>query len=168
MLRSRPRRRSRWVSSLQQPGGINLTSMMDILTTLLLFILKSYVVEGEAMVPPPGVELPRSSAAATPQSSLVIAIDGQSILLGDERVATVAEAVAGDDPMIAPLAARLEAAREQQDRIDALRAADREPLRRVVTIQGDRDIEYRVLRRVMYTLNSSGYENVSLAVLKNS
>jgi len=33
-------------------GGLTLTSMMDILTTLLFFVLKSYVSGGEVTVPP--------------------------------------------------------------------------------------------------------------------
>ena len=45
-----------------RPERLRLTSMMDILTVLLLFLLKSFVVEGEVVTPVPGVELPSSSA----------------------------------------------------------------------------------------------------------
>ncbi|MCK4774074.1 MAG: biopolymer transporter ExbD, partial [Candidatus Krumholzibacteria bacterium] len=53
---------------------LRLTSMMDILTVLLLFLLKSFVVEGEVMTPIPGVDLPESSSDTTPRAAVVIAI----------------------------------------------------------------------------------------------
>jgi biopolymer transport protein ExbD len=141
--------------------------MMDILVVLLLFLLKSFVVEGEAMVPPPGLDLPKSTAEDLPNESIVIAIDEESILLSGERVVSIAEAVASDGLLIEALAERLDSVWEQQETIANLRGAElaRE---RIVTIQGDRDIEFQVLQRVMYTLNHRGFENISLAVIRNA
>jgi biopolymer transport protein ExbD len=167
MLRRRERKGSRWTARLRGSGGLNLTSMMDILTTLLLFLLKSFVVDGEAMMPPPGVELPASTAEQPPGSSLVVAIDDDAILVGEEMVASVGEAVSGDGLTIEPLAAKLRAIRAQQDALHAARG-DAPPALRVATIQGDRDIEFRVLERVMATLDENGFEHVALAVIKRS
>src|SRR5262249_60088625 len=80
-MKDRGGRRRRWTPRSQGSGSVNLISMMDILTVLLLFLLKSYV-SGEVMVPPPGVRLPNSTADQSPQSSLVVAIDDNQILIG--------------------------------------------------------------------------------------
>ncbi|MGH3054482.1 MAG: hypothetical protein ACRDL7_05835, partial [Gaiellaceae bacterium] len=73
-MRHRPRgRRGRAAHRIH--SGISLTSLMDILTCLLFFVLKSFVAGGEVTVPPPGLKLPRSTADAPMASSLVIAID---------------------------------------------------------------------------------------------
>ena len=141
--------------------------MMDILTTLLLFILKSFVVDAEAMVPPPGVTLPKSTSEGAAAASVVIAIDNRAIMVGNEVVASVDEAIASPGMTIESLAARLEAVRAQQAEIARLQGAGALD-HRVATIQGDRDIEFRVLQKVMYTLNQTGFENVSLAVIKHS
>ena len=53
------------------------------------------------------------------------------------------------------------------DEIARMRGTQTQP-NRVVTIQGDRDIEFKVLQKVMYTLGQNGYENISLAVLQKS
>lgn len=140
---------------------------MDILTCLLFFVLKSFVAGGEVTVPPPGLELPRSSADHAMKSSLVIAIDKESILVGSERIASVRETEQSDGLLIEPLAARLRAARQQMDEIARLQgSAPGKP--GLVTIQGDANIEFRVLERVMYTLNQGGFPNVALAVLKKA
>ena len=91
-MRTRTKRNSwRRSAGSESGGGVNLISMMDVLTVLLLFLLKSYVSGGEVMVPPAGVQLPASTAKAMPQASLVVAIDGDEIVVGSERVASIPE-----------------------------------------------------------------------------
>ena len=164
------RRRSRTAGIMERytsDGGLTLTSMMDILTTLLFFVLKSYVSGGEVTVPPPGVTLPRSTAAADMNSSVVVAIDRDAIIVAGERVASVREASTGEELMIAPLAKRLEEARKEMEDLD--RRKGKEPVSaRLATIQGDADSEFRVLQRVMYTLDRNGFPDIALAVLKKA
>ena len=166
-MRRRKERRQSWRKGTGSSGSVNLSSMMDILTVLLLFLLKSYVAGGEVMVPAPGIQLPSSNADQPPQTSLVVAIDDDEILIGSERVTTLAEALGNPSLEIGPLTAHLQAVQRQQDEIARLRGV--EPAQhRVATIQGDRNIEFRVLQKVMYTLGQNGYENISLAVLQKS
>jgi len=164
------RRRSRSAGLMEKytsDGGLTLTSMMDILTTLLFFVLKSYVSGGEVTVPPPGVTLPRSTVNADMHTSVVVAIDHDAIMLAGERVATVHDALATDELMIAPLAQRLTEARQQMDDLDQKKGMKRETAR-LATIQGDADIEFRVLQKVMYTLDRNGFPDIALAVLKKA
>ena len=165
MRRQRQGRRGRAAHRIH--SGISLTSLMDILTCLLFFVLKSFVAGGETTVPPPGLRLPRSTADAAMTTSLVIAIDKEAILVGSERVASVQAAESSDQLLIQPLADRLVAAGQQMDEIAKLKKSDK-PESRIVTIQGDGDIEFRVLQKVMYTLNQSGFQDISLAVLKKA
>src|SRR6185503_20721733 len=141
-----------WRVGMPSGGSVNLISMMDILTVLLLFLLKSYVAGGEVMVPPPGIRLPASTAEQPPQTSLVIAIDADEIVVGTDRVSTVTDALSGDGLEIRALTDRLLLTRQQAEELARLRG-ETGPAKLSATIQGDRTIEFRVLERVMYTLN---------------
>jgi biopolymer transport protein TolR len=163
MRHSRQNRRRSWMKG---SSSVNLISMMDILTVLLLFLLKSYVAGGEVMVPPAGIDLPPSTADQPPQTSIVVAIDEDEIQVGGERVATVEETLSTPELEIASLAAFLQVVRERQDEIAQLQGS--QPVIRLATIQGDRNIEFRVLQKVMFTLSQSGYESISLAVINES
>lgn len=159
---SRPvSRRHRKRAGLKASASVNLISMMDILTVLLLFLLKSYSAGGEVMVPQPGVQLPESTAEMLPQQSLIVSIDGDAIKLGSERIASVAEVAASRDAGIPALAQRLPVP-------TPVPGAPAGTMSNAVTIQGDRDIEYALLRKVMFTLSQGGYDNVSLAVLRKA
>jgi len=159
-------RRHRARAGLKASTSVNLISMMDILTVLLLFLLKSYSAGGEVMVPQPGVKLPESTAESSPQASLIISIDGDAIRLGSEKVASVADVVASGDAGIPSLAERLPAAAPTPSATEGAAPERAKPT--PVTIQGDRNIEYSLLRKVMFTLSQSGYDNVSLAVLRKA
>jgi len=161
------RKRSRGVKIRSVHTPLRLTSMMDILTVLLLFLLKGFVVEGEALTPVPGVDLPESSSDATPRASIVIAIFDDAVLMDGEAVVTISAAVATNDLFIDALGARLDAARETVTEI-ARRRGSEEEFEGNVSIQGDREIDFSILQRVMYTCSMSGYENISLAVIGTS
>jgi biopolymer transport protein ExbD len=151
---------------LRPSNSLILTSLMDILTVLVLFLLKSFVMEGEAVTPVPGVALPQSSSQTAAQSAIVIAIFNDTVMLNGEVVATVSKSVASDDLLIAPLAKRLDETREQATQIAHLRGSDAFDGR--VSIQGDREINFAILQRVMYTCSASGYDHISLAVIASS
>lgn len=166
-MRRRKRRTAGLMERFTSDGGLTLTSMMDILTTLLFFVLKSYISGAEVTSPPPGVTLPRSVVDTDMRTSVVVAIDRDAILLGGERVALVSEAVASGDLMIASLAERLTEARAQMDELDR-RKGKQPAATHLATIQGDSEIEFRLLQKVMYTLDRSGFPDIALAVLKKA
>jgi len=165
--RHRAGRRRRWAARLHGRTGLSLTSLMDILTCLLFFVLKSFVAGGESTVPPPGLRLPSSSAEHAQHASLVVAIQKDAIFVGGERVASVAEAEAARGMLIPPLAARLQAARAQMESIARQRGGNA-GVSHLATIQGDSDIEFRVLQKVMFTLDQCGFPDIALAVLKKA
>lgn len=151
----------------RKPATLNMTSLMDILTTLLLFLLKSFVAEPEAVTPAQGVNLPISTSQLAPQESIVVAILGDQVSLGNEVVAELNDEANGD-MLIASLARALSGARARHDEWQDLRGADSLDAPMKVTIQGDREMPFAILQRVMYTCNQSGFDDISLAVLRNS
>ncbi len=161
------RRRQKRFDSRRGQGGISMTSLMDILTTLLLFVLKSFVVEGEAVTPVPGVTLPESTSHAAAQSAVVIAIFDDVVMMDGEVVATVSKSSRSRDLLIDALADRLDESRRQSIEIAKMRG-DTEDFVGRVSIQGDRDIHFAIIQRVMFTCSQSGFENIALAVIESS
>jgi biopolymer transport protein ExbD len=152
---------------IRPSNSLILTSLMDILTVLVLFLLKSFVMEGEAVNPVPGVALPESSSQTAPRASIVIAIFNDSVMMNGEVVATVSKEIGSNDLLISSLARELDDAREQAIEIARLRGAPEE-FDGKVSIQGDREINFAILQRVMYTCSASGYDHISLAVIGSS
>ena len=145
--------------------GLKMTSMMDILVVLLLFLIKSFVAD-EQMSPSAGVVLPESTAEERPEDSVVIAVTENAILVGDDWVADLASVRTGEGMRIDGLAEHLEAIRAQKEDLARIQGEAAELGR--VTIQGDREIEFAILQKVMFTIGAEGWEEISLAVIRTT
>src|SRR5690606_7038497 len=143
--------------------ALNLVSMMDIFTILVFFLL---VNSGEVEVLPNSrdVQLPESVAEEKARETVIVLVTEDQLLVQGQPVARVAEVMASQDVVIPELKAALQA---QTDRV--LRADAREDVAsREVTIMGDKEIPYSLLKKVMATCTDADYGRVSLAVLQTS
>ena len=143
--------------------GLNLVSLMDIFTILVFFLLVNSS-DVETLPNTKDLQLPESIADRKAQESVVILIGEEDILVQGKPVAKVADVMRlkGND-----IPALREALKSQNDRV-LRREAQQDIAGREVTIMGDKDIPYRLLKKVMATCTQSDYGQISLAVLQKS
>ncbi len=144
-------------------GGLNLVSLMDIFTILVFFLLVNSS-DVEELPNQKDIQLPESIAEQKASESVIIMIGDEDILVQGAVVANVAEVLAatGND-----IPAVREALQAQNDRV-LRREANDDITQREVTIMGDREIPYRLLKKVMATATEAEYGKISLAVLQKS
>jgi biopolymer transport protein TolR len=144
-------------------GVLNLVSLMDIFTILVFFLLVNSS-DVQTLPNAKDMKLPESIAEKKPKENVVVLIGKTDILVQGEPVAKIADVMAIQGNDIPQLR---EALLSQNDR--ALRRAAKEDVAgREVTIMGDKDISYRLLKKVMATCTASDYGQISLAVLQKS
>ncbi|MCA9743535.1 MAG: biopolymer transporter ExbD [Deferribacteres bacterium] len=144
--------------------NLRLTSMIDMFTILLVFLLKSYSAEGQIITVTKDLRLPDSTAETPPISTPIVKVTQQTILLDDEPVADLRQTYQSKDLEIAGLSQLL-----ADRKILAERLGNRDAslgFKGNVTIQGDREIEFRILKKIMFTCGKVGYNNIYLAVTK--
>ncbi len=110
------------------------------------------------------MELPASSARVSPEATLVVAISDDAILLGGKPITSVGEALAGEGLLIDELEAGLDRELTRMEELAGRKGQN--DVQYKVTIQGDRDLEFQLLQRVMYTCSESGLEEMALAVVQ--
>ncbi len=157
---SRAARMERHHQRNKKNPGLNLVSLMDIFTILVFFLLVNSS-EVQEMPSAKSIEMPESVSEQKPRETVVVLVSNDEILVQGEPVMAVADALAAEGNVIAPLAAALD---DQARRlVRAEEAADRE-----VTILGDKTVPYRLLRKVMATCTEADYGKVSLAVIQKA
>ena len=144
-------------------AGLNLVSLMDIFTILVFFLLVNSS-DVEVLPNAKDIQLPESIAEAKASESVVILISDEYIIVQGNPVAKVSDVLklrGNDIPELR------QALLSQNDRV--LRRETQEDIAgREVTIMGDKDIPYRLLKKVMATCTKSEYGQISLAVLQKS
>ncbi|MEE4244822.1 MAG: biopolymer transporter ExbD, partial [Kangiellaceae bacterium] len=143
-------------------GGLNLVSLMDIFTILVFFLLVNSS-STQQLPSSKSVELPQSTSEKIPEETLLIMVNNNDLLVQGRKIAEINQVLATDQNIIDDLKTELEFQLQQKLNLDGEAVDGGE-----VTIMGDRQIPYKLLKRILYTLSESNYKNISLAVMKKS
>ena len=140
-------------------GALNLTSLMDVFTILVFFLLVNQA-STEVLEPPKEIALPDSVVESKPRQTVVMLVSADHVRVQGEPVIATAEVLAAKGDSVAPIRERLEAIREKTIGFNTKKVADSKE----VTILADKSIPFKVLRKLMSTCTSAGYSRISLAV----
>jgi len=142
---------------------MNLTSLMDVFTILVFFLL---VNSGsvEILDAPKEVTLPESRVQMKPRETVVIFVSPEEVLVQGQSVAMVTDILDGVSGSTDPITSRL--AELKQNVVGPSTLAVAGSLE--VTILADKSVPFIVIKRIMSTCTGEGYENVSLAVIQKA
>ena len=142
---------------------MNLTSLMDVFTILVFFLLVNSA-NTEVLETPKQITLPASVVEQKPRETVVIFVSRKEVTVQGETVVLVAEILATSGQNIAAIGKRLAQVNENVIGIKTQAVAES----REVTILVDRTVPFRVVKKVMSTCTSEGYGRISLAVLQKA
>ena len=134
-----------------------LTSLVDIMTILLIFLIKSFSVEGNIMTPSPDLQLPVSNSKVHPKVISTIEITQNSVIVEGKIITTVQSISDSKDMEIPQLYTYL------HDRKVRYKNTDSE---KELMIQSDKEIEFNIIKRVMYTSSKAGYSDFTILVIQ--
>jgi biopolymer transport protein ExbD len=155
-IERRAARRDRNTSAVD----LNLVSLIDIFTILIFFLL---INTGVADILPSSksIKLPESTAEKEPRETLVVMVSANDILVEGRKVASVGDVINTEADVIPGLKAELERLASRQ-----VIRAENEAQTKAITIMGDKEIPYRLLRKVMVTCARADFTDVAFAVQK--
>ena len=147
----------------------SLTSMLDMFTILLLFLIKQTDTEGNLLTQAENLKLPIStSLKSQAEVALVVVVDSKAILVDNEKVAETPDVAKQDSLLVAGMIPVLEKKREEEKKAALAHGNEPDAAGRVV-VQLDKNSSYDVMYKVMASCGWAGYTNVSFAVvMKNA
>ncbi len=149
-----------------KPGTIplSLTSLMDVFTNLVFFLLLS---QGVANIdePPKEIKLPDSYVDTKGRASVNILVGSEMISVQGEPTASTPEVLAAQSDLIVPIKEKLLLIKSAST--GALDKDGNDP-NTEVTILAHNEIPFSVMKKLMMTCTSAGFTKISLAVRENS
>ncbi len=139
-------------------ASLNMVSLMDIFTILVFFLLVS-ASESEVLPTPKQINLPESVAEKTPKENLIIMVSQTDILVQGNKVANIKSILNSNEPVIQPLLTSL-----KLHEAGAIKGSSKVDPKAGITIMADKEIPYKLLKKIMLTSASADFTNISLAV----
>lgn len=139
---------------------IPLVPFIDFLITLVVFLLTSFSASGELLAQQPNLKMPDARHVIDLEIHPIIAINPDVITLDGRRMA---------DTRTLAAEAQVERMEQLISDLDTLKRNwsilhPSEPFAGTVILQADRSIDFRVIKKVMFSCSQAGYANVSFAV----
>jgi biopolymer transport protein ExbD len=161
--------------------GLNITSMTDMFTILLVFLLQTYSTSQVEIIPENDIRLPSSMTDSNPVESIKMSLSSHELKLEGKIIATLKDSDftkvdtdSHDSNFILPLFKELQKISKDNESKEAAAPSDT-PTQKAETIhaikegkillQADQSLNYGVLRKVMYTASMAGFPKLKLATV---
>lgn len=133
-----------------------LTSLIDVMTILLVFLLKSFSNDGHFVNISPDLTLAESESKTRPIESLNIELTPEYLIVDGMRVGTLENVAISDTMMIGGLYHKL---------IETLKSPRMAVHKGRIIIQCDKSVDFKILKKVMYTCGKANFSHFSLLVV---
>jgi biopolymer transport protein ExbD len=157
------RRIKRMARSRKKPAGLMLTSLMDVFTILVFFLLFN-TSSGDVLEAPKEIKLPDSIVEVKPRETVVIMVAKDMVLVQGQLVAKTPDLLNPRIELVSGVADRLRQLERSIIGISTKAVVEGKE----VTILADKTIPFTVLKKIMSTCTSVGYGKISLAVIQKS
>lgn len=162
-------------------GALSITSMMDMMTIILVFLLKNYSNEDISVAPSDDLMIPISSAMKAPKLAVNVIVSRKDIVVDGEPVLNLDQEVDdnGDVVIIVPEEEKrgqlitklydrlLEKAETAKDLGGRTGNADFE-FKGEILLQCDKRLPFALVREVMFSAGQAQFSNFRFVVIKGS
>ncbi|MBW2589201.1 MAG: biopolymer transporter ExbD [Deltaproteobacteria bacterium] len=143
--------------------GLNLTSLMDVFTILVFFLL-FHSSGGEAVEAPKQIKLPDSVVETKPRETVVIMVSPEVVIVQGRAAISTIELIEAKGETIVEITEGLKLLERNIIGISTKTAVGSKE----VTILADKSIPFSALKKIMSTCTGSGYGRISLAVIQKA
>lgn len=152
----------------EEKSELGLTSLMDIVSIIVVYLLKSYASDPVIISPTAGQKIPLSNADSSIQDGIPIFVTQRGITFGDKKVVSMTadgdlEESAVTNHLIGPL---FDAMAEEVDKAKTLGENIGKPWEGRAILVGDEGLKFSVLVDVMYTAGRAEFSEYSFCVIR--
>jgi biopolymer transport protein ExbD len=145
-----------------------ITPLVDMFVIIVLFLIANFSATGEVLMMTKDVQLPEAAHVKEIELAPVVMISTEFVSINGKIIGRVEELGRDEFLNIPSLEEELRTMKKQYEDLHALAKDTEGSFKGDVNIQGNKDVNYRILKRVMYSCQSSGYMNLNFAVLQIS
>ncbi len=152
----------------EEEGELGMTSLMDIVSIIVVYLLKSYASDPVVINPTAGQKIPMSKADASLQDGMPIFVTLRGITFMDKKVVTMnadgeVDSAQVENHLIGPL---FDAMAEEVDKAKAMAERQNREWEGRLILVGDERLKFSTLVDVMYTAGRAEFVQYAFCVIR--
>jgi biopolymer transport protein ExbD len=145
-------------------ADLNVTPLVDMFVILVLFLIANFSATGEILAMSKDIQLPEAANTEELVIAPVVIVSKDQVIVSGSVIGRVDDLTREDYLNIPALEEKL---REMKKQFEDLHNAanDTGAFKGDVNIQADKMVQFRIVKRVMFSCASAGYGNISFATM---
>lgn len=140
-------------------AGLMLTSMVDMFSLLVIFLLQSFSTSPELVMVTKDVVLPISSSQQEIKDAPVLSISNEGVVIDQKRVGSIDEVLKNPDALMEAL---------EKLRVVWQKANPGQPFKGELNLQAHKELPSTAISQIMGMLPSQAYGSVQLAIVSGA
>lgn len=143
-----------------------ITPLVDMFVIIVLFLIANFSATGEVLMMTKDIQLPDGINVKEIEMHPVIMVSNKEVSISGTIVGQVDELVKQEYPNIPALEEKLRDMKKQFEDLHAMAKDESNKFKGDVNIQANKEVEFAVIKRVMFSCATAGYNNINFAVMQ--
>lgn len=141
-----------------------ITPMVDMFVIIVLFLIANFSATGEILMMTKDIQLPEAKNVQEVQMVPVVMISNEEIVVDGASVIRLADIDSAEYLNIPQLEEKLRELKKKHEDLHSM-AGDSEGFKGDINIQGHREVQFKYIKKVMFSCATAGYGNINFAVI---
>jgi biopolymer transport protein ExbD len=146
---------------LQQAAELLMTPLIDMFVILVVFLIMNFSATGELIQFSKDIRLPKAETVSELERAPIIQISANTVAIEGVKVGESEEILKDPDLRIPGLTDKL----QEMRKVDEMMHPG-QPFRGEIIINADKDVDFKLVRKVMFAASDAGYTKFNYAVLR--
>jgi biopolymer transport protein ExbD len=142
-----------------------ITPLVDMFVIIVLFLIANFSATGEVLMMTKDIELPEAANVKEVEMHPVVMVSNDQVSVSGTIVGRVEDFSKDEYLNIPALEEKLRDMKKQYEDLHAMAKDDANGFKGDINIQAHKDVEYAIIKRVMFSCATAGYQNINFAVL---
>jgi biopolymer transport protein ExbD len=143
-----------------------ITPLVDMFVIIVLFLIANFSATGEVLMMTKDIQLPEAVNVKEVEMHPVVMVSDTQVSISGTVVGQTADLVKEEYLNIPALEEKLRDMKKQLEDLHAMADGSTNAFKGDVNIQANKDVEFAIIKRVMFSCASAGYNNINFATLQ--
>ncbi len=143
-----------------------ITPLVDMFVIIVLFLIANFSATGEVLMMTKDIQLPEASNVKEVEMVPVVMVSNSEVTVSGTVIGRVEDLSHEDYLNIPALEEKLRDMKKQYEDLHAMAKDTEGKFKGDVNIQANKEVQFKIIKRVMFSCATAGYNNINFAVMQ--